>query len=291
MSIVIIINPHSGVGGADKGRRRQALAHAALSACGESGVVHMTTRRGHARELAAAAVEGGARLVIAWGGDGTINEVGGALLHTSTALGIVRSGSGNGLARELGVNRDPTRAIGEAIVAEPRRIDAGEIDGRPYFCVAGIGFDRHISAIFDRLGQARRGFTAYIRLAIGEIWQYRPLPLLVDGHRVERAMLVSIANAAQFGNGATIAPGARLDDGLLDLVIFDERSRFATLLALPRLYVGGLERVAGVVRRQVREVVVESDRPIAFHADGELGEGRTRIVVRVLPSALRVAVR
>jgi diacylglycerol kinase (ATP) len=291
MSIVIIINPHSGVGGTGKGSRRQALAHAALAACGESGTVHTTTHRGHARELAAAAVAGGARLVIAWGGDGTINEVGSALLHTSTALGIVRSGSGNGFARELGVDRDPQRAICNAIASEPRRIDAGEIDGRAFFCVAGVGFDSHVAAIFDRLGRARRGFTAYIRLAIREIWKYRPSPLVVDGNRVERAMLVSIANAAQFGNGATIAPRARLDDGLLDLVIFDERSRLATLLALPRLYVGGLERVAGVVRRQVKELVVESEHPIAFHADGELGAGGTRIVIRVLPLALRVAVR
>ena len=291
MSIVIIINPHSGVGGPDKGRQRRALADAALSACGEPWTVHTTTHRGHARELAATAVAGGARLVIAWGGDGTINEVGSALLYTSTALGIVRSGSGNGLARELGVDRNPERAIRDAIASEPRRIDAGEIDGRPYFCVAGVGFDSHISAIFDRLGQARRGFTAYIRLALGEIWKYRPSSFMVDGKRVERAMLVSIANAAQFGNGATIAPAARLDDGLLDLVIFDERSRLATLWAMPRLYVGGLERVAGVTRRQVKELVVEGDRPIAFHADGELGEGGTRIVIRVLPLALRVAVR
>lgn len=291
MSVTIVINPHSGIGGPDKGARRFALAQSILTASGESGDVQLTSARGHAREIAGAALARGARLVIAWGGDGTINEVGTALIGSSAALGIVRSGSGNGFARELGVAREPARAIRDAIGAAPRSIDAGEIHGRPFFCVAGLGFDRHIASLFDRLGRRRRGFTAYLRIALRELWGYQPLSYTVDGQVLHRALLVCVANSAQFGNGATIAPGARLDDGQLDLVTFEERSRLATLLALPRLYVGGLERVGGVKRRRVERVTVESDRPIAFHADGELGEGGTRLEVRVLPSALRVAVR
>lgn len=291
MSVVIVINPISGTGGSRRGERRLALASSLLAASGEAGDVVLTEARGHGGELARAAVTRGARLVIAWGGDGTINEVAAELLGSPSALGIVRSGSGNSLARELGVARRPEVAIRQALSAVPRSIDAGEIDGRPFFAVAGIGFDEHIASLLDREQGRRRGFTAYMRLALRELWRYRPSPMVVDGEPLARAMLIAAANSSQFGNGATIAPGARLDDGRLDLVMFDERTRLATLLAMPRLFTGGLEGVRGMRRREIKKVGIESDRPIAFHADGEPGRGGTRVEIRVRPAALRVAVR
>ena len=291
MSIAIIINPTSGSGGPERGRLRAQHASEILASAGEEGDVFVTTARGHARELSAAAVKRGARLVVAWGGDGTINEVASALVFGPTPLGIVRSGSGNSLARELGVSGDPARAILDALSAAPRTIDAGEIGGRLFFSIAGIGFDEHVASCFDRDTSGRRGFSTYIRLALREFLAYRTVGYRVDGVPLDRALLVSIANSAQFGNGARIAPTARLDDGWLDLVTVEERSRLATLVTLPRLFVGGLERVRGVTMRKVQRVAVESDQPIRFHADGEPGEGGTRLEVRVLPSALRVAVR
>lgn len=291
MSIAIIINPTSGSGGPDKGRLRAQRASEILVNAGEDGDVFVTTARGHARELSAAAVKRGARLVVAWGGDGTINEVASALAFGPTPLGIVRSGSGNSLARELGVARDPARAILDALSAAPRTIDAGEIGGRLFFCVAGIGFDEHVASCFDRDTSGRRGLSTYVRLGLREFLTYQTAGYRIDGVPLDRALLVSIANTAQFGNGARIAPNARVDDGWLDLVTFEERSRFATFVALPRLFLGGLDRVRGVTMRKVQQVSIESDRPIRFHADGEPSEGGTRVEVRVLPSALRVAVR
>src|SRR5688572_7622678 len=128
MSVAVIINPRSGPGSADKGQARAALASQVLAAIGEPVEVAVTTSRGHARELSAAAVARGARLVVAWGGDGTINEVASALIFTDAALGIVRSGSGNSLARELAIAASPADALREALGAAPRTIDAGEID-------------------------------------------------------------------------------------------------------------------------------------------------------------------
>ena len=119
MSVAIIINPKSGSGGPERGRRRAELASRILRESGQDGDIFVTTGRGHGRELAAAAVRTGARLVIAWGGDGTINEVASALVFGPAALGIVRSGSGNSLARELGVDRRPERAIPDALAATP----------------------------------------------------------------------------------------------------------------------------------------------------------------------------
>jgi diacylglycerol kinase (ATP) len=291
MSVAVIINPASGPRAPAKGPRRAALAAATLAPLGEDYDISVTTCRGHARELAAAAVARGARLVVAWGGDGTINEVGSSLIFTDTALGIVRSGSGNSLARELKINPRADVALREAFAATPRRIDAGEIDGRVFFCVAGLGFDEHVAACFDRDTSGRRGFTTYVRLALQEILRYTPAACTVGETRLDRAMIVAIANTGQFGNGAVIAPDARIDDGRLNLVMLDERSRLETMLALPRLYLGGLYRVRGVTTKQVERVVIESRLPIRFHADGEPMEGSTRIDVRVLPAALRVAVR
>lgn len=291
MSVAVIINPKSGPGGPDKGRRRADLAAATLQHLEEDVDISVTTARGHARELAAAAAKRGARLVVAWGGDGTINEVGSSLVFTDSALGIVRSGSGNSLARELRVATRPARALQEALAATPRRIDAGEIDGHLFFAIAGIGFDEHVATCFDADTSGRRGFLTYVRLSLREIFRYTPNPCVVDEAKLEKAMLIAIANCGQFGNGAVIAPDARLDDGRLNLVTLDERSRLSTMLALPRLFVGGLNRVRGVTTKTVEQLTIESDVPLRFHADGEPRAGSTRIAVRVLPGALRVAVR
>ena len=137
MSIAIIINPISGGASPEAARRRAERASAVLTSSGEDGEIFVTERKGHARELAAGAVARGARLVVAWGGDGTVNEVASALAFTRTALAIVPSGSGNGLARELGIARRPERAILQALAATPKAIDAGELGGRMFFSVAG----------------------------------------------------------------------------------------------------------------------------------------------------------
>ena len=294
MSTVIIINPVSGGARPEQGRRRAELAAAVLAAQGAPGEVVVSERRGHARELAAAAAARGTRLVIAWGGDGTVNEVASSLVFGPAALGIVPAGSGNGLARELRVARRPERAIEEALHARPRLIDAGRLDGRPFFSIAGIGFDAHVAACFDVGGIVRRGFANYVRIAMRELMTYRAADYRIGGaggRAVRGALLVVLANASQFGNGACIAPQARLDDGRLDLVVFEETSRFATFCAVPRLFTGGVARLRGVSMQQVEEVAVEAEAPLAFHVDGEPARGGTRLEGQVLPRALHVCVR
>jgi YegS/Rv2252/BmrU family lipid kinase len=291
MSVAIIINPLSGGASPAKGRKRAELAAEALAKSGERGDIFVTEGRGHARELAAAEAKRGARLVIAWGGDGTINEVGSALVFGSTALGIVPSGSGNGLARELTVSRRPEQAIGEALRAAPRPIDAGELDGRVFFNLAGLGFDAHIATCFDRDQSGRRGFRTYARLTGRELFRYKALTYRIDGTTVDRAVIVTIANSGQFGNGARVAPSARVDDGLLDLVVFQETTRLAAVATIPRFFTGSFDRVKGVTVRRIERVTISSDRPIVFHVDGEPAEGGTTLEARVHPGALLVAVR
>jgi len=292
MSTVIIINPISGGASPRTARARAQLALAVVDAHGDPAEVLVTEGVGHARELAQSAVRRGARLVLAWGGDGTINEIASALAFGEVPLGIIPAGSGNGLARELGVHRRPERAIADALQAVPRPMDMGEIDGRLFANIAGIGFDAYVASRFATA--RRRGFIGYAGITARALTSYVPLHyrITIGGAQTEaRAILVTIANSAQFGNGARIAPGARVDDGELDLVVVEERSRIATLCRLPRLFNGTADRIRGCTIRRIREVTIESDQPMTYHVDGEPVAGGTTLRARVHPGALRVAVK
>lgn len=292
MSIAVIINPVAG-GPRPSAAARVQAAKDALARAGERGDVVVTERPGHARELAAAAARDGARLVIAWGGDGTLNEVASALAFGDVALGIVPAGSGNGLARELGVPTNADRAFAHALRATPRAIDAGEIEGRLFVNTAGMGFDAHIASRFALRGQ-RRGFLGYASVTAQLLASYAPLEYRITAGGVTRkvrAVLVTLANSAQFGNGARIAPEARVDDGFLDLVVVEEASRLGTVAALPRLFNGTVARVRGCRIDRVAEVTVETDRPMTFHVDGEPLAGGTSLRARVRPGALLTAIK
>lgn len=292
MSVTVIINPIAGGAGPAAARKRAQIALAVIEAHGDRPEVLITERVGHARELAAGALQRGARLVLAWGGDGTINEVASALVFGEVPLGIVPAGSGNGLARELGVARRAERAIADALAAEAKSIDVGEIDGRHFVNIAGIGFDAHIASRFA--ASKRRGFLGYAGITLQMLRSYVPSTYRITSAgvtRETRAILVTIANSAQFGNGARIAPGARVDDGLLDLVVVEERSRLRTICGVPRLFNGTADRLAGCRIARIRDVTIEADAPLTYHLDGEPVVGGTRVRARIHPGALRVAVR
>jgi diacylglycerol kinase family enzyme len=155
--------------------------------------------------------------------------------------------------------------------------------------IAGVGFDAHVARCFDSDTSGRRGLSTYARITARELLRYRPASYRVDGELHPSTLFLTFANTAQFGNGARIAPNAQVDDGALDLVIVEERSRLATVGALPRLFVGGLERVRGVTVRRAERVSVESETPMTYHVEGEPVEGGTRLDVRVLPGVLWVA--
>jgi len=292
VSTVIIINPISGGASPRAARARAQIARTVVDAHGDPAEVLLTEGVGHARELAKSAVRRGTRLVLAWGGDGTINEIASALAFGEVPLGIIPAGSGNGLARELGVHPRPERAIADALQAVPRPMDMGEVDGRLFANIAGIGFDAFVASRFATA--RRRGFIGYAGITARALTSYVPRHYRITSggvHTDARAMLVTIANSAQFGNGARIAPGARVDDGELDLVVVEERSRIATLCQLPRLFNGTADRIRGCTIRRVRDVTIESDQPMTYHVDGEPVQGGTTLRARVHPGALRIAVR
>jgi YegS/Rv2252/BmrU family lipid kinase len=291
MRAVIIINPIAGVRlPGDRPERRAALARRALARHGIDGVVAVTERAGHAGELAARAVADGCDLVVAWGGDGTVNEVAVPLINTATALGIVPAGSGNGLAHGLGLPARPSAALERALTGSERRIDGGEFAGRRFFNVAGTGFDAAVAERFNRRDHIR-GPLAYVESIAPNLLSYQAIPCLIDADGEQTAqpvLMVTIANCREFGSHAVIAPRARPDDGLLDLVIVPDRPPVDRIGLLPHLFTGTLDRVVGIVTRRVSRIRLSADRPLPFHVDGEPCAGEAVIEGRVLPSALIV---
>jgi YegS/Rv2252/BmrU family lipid kinase len=290
--VVVIINPISGAGRRrDLARLRAEQAAAFVEQRRLDAEVYVTERPGHARELAVAARRRGVTLFVAWGGDGTVNEVGSALVESPASLAIVPSGSGNGLARELGIPLDPASAFRAVFEGHPRLIDVGELDGHLFFNIAGLGLDAMVAHRFAEGGLERRGFVRYLELAAREIASFVPLEYAVtaDGHDlVVRPLLIAIANARQYGNGALIAPGAELDDGKLDLVVVDYRPAWRVLMHTPQLFSGNVARVPGVSTTRASSVAISAHTALVYHVDGEPHVGGLVVKASVHPRALRV---
>ncbi len=291
---VVIINPLSGSGR----REREIGQHAALarSVLGQHGVdatVRETTAGGDARTFAREAVAAGCRLVVAWGGDGTINEVASSLVHTETVLSIVPAGSGNGLAADLAVPFDPAAALKMAATGRIMEIDAGQVNDCLFFNIAGVGIDAVVAARFAERGLSRRGPLAYAHLSTIELMRYKAqtYTLTIDGQAYEhRAMLVAIANGRQYGNRLLIAPGARLDDGRLEVVIVEPHSLLKIAWRLPALFRGTLRTGWGIDMRSAGSLRVRTSGAIPFHVDGEPRLAQDELVVLTHPRALRVKV-
>ncbi len=292
MSVAIIINPISGGARPGMARARADLARAIVAARQIDAQIDIAERPGHARRLAEAAIANGTSLIVAWGGDGTINEIASALTFGPVPLGIVPAGSGNGLARQLQLPFEPARALHTALAGTAHPIDVGEIDGRLFVNVAGIGLDADVAARFNASTNVRRGPRTYIALTARALANYRPRTydiVTAEGRFTRTALLVVIANGSEFGNRILIARGARLDDGLLDLVLVEERSRFATVCRVPWLLTRSIHRVPVWSSRPVREVAIETSEPMLFHVDGESVQGGARITARIHPAALKIA--
>lgn len=293
-SVAVIINPISGTGGrTDIARRRVERARAAIARRGFEGEVLVTTHHGHARELMRSLLAHGVSTVVAWGGDGTVNEVASEMAFRPETLAVIPSGSGNGLARELKIPMDPDRAFEVAFGGRDQIIDAGELDGRLFFNIAGIGLDARVAHRFAVDGLVRRGFRRYLEIGASELWSYKPddHTIVTDGESIRvRTLLVAIANARQYGNGALIAPHARLDDGKLDVVIVGHRSPLVALLQTPLVFAGQIGRLPGVSMRTAADIEITSAHPVIYHVDGEPFVGGASIKAHVRPHALRIKI-
>lgn len=288
--ILFIINPISGSG---RGAELAQLIESRIDRRRYSPQIALTTARGHATELAREAVAQGLPYVVAVGGDGTVNEVGRALVGSPTALGIVPHGSGNGFARHLGLpTGSPQRAIEMLNSAHVEAVDYGTLNGRPFLCTAGTGFDAVMGDRFVHL--PRRGFAAYAHAVIAGYWGYRPLRCrlqLDDGRELEQEVfLLALANAAQWGYGVRIAPEANVSDGLLDITMVARFPKWRTLGMALRLFAGRIGSSRYVTTLRARRVRIARPVPDAVHVDGEPFDMEAMLEAECHPGALRVLI-
>lgn len=290
MRVRAILNPRAGLGA----RRALGALEQGRPAWGRISV-EPTQAPGHARDLARRAADEGVDLLLSVGGDGTMNEVADGLLGSDTALGIVPVGSGNGLARALGIPLEPRAALFALEAGVTRRMDVGLANGRPFLNVAGAGFDAHVGAEFHRHGRrgGRRGILSYVRLSLLAVRGYEMtrFALRAGGTRFEgRAFLVAFANGRQYGAGAVIAPRAALNDGRLDVVIFEEAPLATILMQMPRLFRGTIERFRRYRSFAAADALLRAERPFPFHRDGEPEDAAARLEIALRPAALRIRV-
>ncbi|TGE28298.1 diacylglycerol/lipid kinase family protein [Hymenobacter metallicola] len=288
LRICFLVNPNSGTN-----RRQDVPALIARYLPGEAVAyeVRLTQYAGHAVELARQAAADGFRIVVAVGGDGTVNEVGRGLLGTAAALGILPRGSGNGLARHLRVPLALPEAIRQLATPAFQRIDVGYINERAFFCTAGLGFDAHVSKCFAVAGT--RGLGTYVQVALREYRRYQPTPIQVtmQGNTLAtNCYMLAFANAAQYGNNAYIAPLADIADGLLDLCLIDALPLRRAVRVGIGLALGNLPASGAAVYHTCSQVRVQAARALGFHVDGDYVGDAREFDVRLEPLALEVAV-
>lgn len=284
--VLAIVNPLSGTTSAEQKKLLQDAFMRRADALDYAPEVIQTTHPGHATELAAEAVARGVARVLAIGGDGTINETAQALRRSATALGIVPIGSGNGLARHLGIPLNPIQAIERALNGRPVVIDSGEINEHPFFCTAGLGFEAHVAHAFAQ--QPIRGLPTYVRTAFRALWAYKPQRFRLDGQEKELFSL-TFANAGQFGNNAWMAPTANIADGRLEQCEIRPFPAQAAGMLTWRLFNKTLNQSTYWRGYSITKAAIQADGPLLIHADGEpltLTTGRAE--VRVLPGSLLV---
>ena len=228
--------------------------------------IAVTQYAGHASEIAAKAKDDGVDVVVAIGGDGTVNEVARAIVHSSTALGIIPCGSGNGLARHLLLPLNVRKAIEVINRCEIRQLDYGIINDYPFFCTCGMGFDAFVSMKFAEAG--KRGPITYVENVLREGLKYKPETYTIEdesGTLQYKAFLISCANASQYGNNAYIAPQASMSDGLMDVIIMEPFDVFEAPQISIEMFSKTLDKNSKIKTFRTRHLHIRRDKPGVIH--------------------------
>ena len=261
---------------------------------GETAEIVFTADAGHAIELARKAVGDQVDLVVAVGGDGTVNEVANGLVGSESALGILPLGTGNAFARAIGVPIKAAAACQMLATARITRIDVGRVGDRHFLSTMGVGVDAEVCRLFSGTPAGKRGFLRYAGLTAQAVRHYVPehLTIDVDGRPWHQGtpLLATVANTSQFGHGATIAPDAVPDDGWLDLLFMEKPGLLRSIWHARRLFTGSIGRMPGTRMIRAQRIRIVRQRPGVIQMDGEPIHGDAVLDVEVVPKALRVAV-
>ena len=287
-NILFIINPKSGTD--RKIYIRQSIGRH-IDTKKYDYKIRYTEYAGHAEVIAREAATAGIDIVVAVGGDGTVNEVARALIHTNTALGIIPCGSGNGLARHLQLPIDPEGAIKMINAGIIKSLEYGTMNGLPFFCTCGMGFDAFVSMKFAHSG--KRGLISYIENTLRETLTYKPdtYTLRFDDTEVQqRAFVIACANASQYGNNAFIAPAASMSDGLMDITVLEPFPPIeAPQLAL-QLFNGTLTTNSRVKTFKAKKVRITRNGNDPVHVDGDPLTTAQEIEVEIHPQGINMVV-
>jgi len=269
--VFLVINKFAG-----HRKKYSTAVYQVVSALQENGCeveYSYTNHSGHATELALSAVNKGFELVVAVGGDGTMNEVAQGLFGTSTPMGIIPMGSGNGLARDLGVPVNIKKSARLLVEGSIKQIDVCRFNNQRFLCTSGIGFDAQVA---DKMAKApSRGFLRYIQLTIQESIAFKPFRIKMKANDIwieKPVFLVTFANARQFGNNAFIAPKADISDGLMDVVVVNPFNKIWLPVFGVGLFLGIIPKLPFVEYHKTKQVELESADTPFFHFDGEPGK-------------------
>lgn len=292
---LVLVNPVAGVG---RARRALPALQRFAQETGWRADFQITTSVEDLRQRASDAAQAGRSRIFAVGGDGTfqvlVNAVG---VHSDIILGLIPAGGGNDLALSLGIPLDTVAAARLLLEGTVCLLDAVQVktaDGvaRLYTGGGGVGLDAEASRYAGGIYRNVRGRMRYVLSALRALAGFHSMHVRVQtdaGHEMDikgHALLVAVLNTPSYGAGVRLAPGASMDDGKLDLVLLDNLGFFEVLTMLPALLRGDVH-TKRLQRRAVKRVRIETDRPCAFHADGEI-VGATPVEVEIVPSALRV---
>jgi YegS/Rv2252/BmrU family lipid kinase len=291
MKLKLIFNPRSGRERRNAGILPMLRAYIAQS--GNGADLSITEGPGHATELAREAVAAGYERVVPVGGDGTLNEVAQAMINSACVMGLVPCGSGNGLALHLGLPKRPAQAL-ELAVAHPARVaelDTGTVNGHLFVNAMGVGLDADVARRFN--GLTTRGLPAYVSTALSAFFGRKTEHCRItcgNRHETMDTLLVAVANSDQYGNNAKIAPHAKVDDGVLDLVAVRPLGLFGAGLLGARLFLGNVDQSRKVMRLSGPRFRIERATAGVVHTDGETRMAGAEIEVTVLPRSLRMVV-
>jgi YegS/Rv2252/BmrU family lipid kinase len=286
VKLSLIANPSAG--GGRTGRALNGVEQT-LSRLGLEHHTELTRSLEHARELAADAAAAG-EVAVAFGGDGLIGAVAGALRHTDGVLGVLPGGRGNDFARALGIPLDPAAACEVLARGAVREVDLGIVGSRTFIGIASCGFDSDANRIANET-RVVRGNLVYAYGAIRALLSWRPaqFDVTIDGDASRRVTgyTVAAANSMAYGGGMLLAPEASLEDGMLDVVIVADVPKLTFLRLLPTVFKGTHTRQPNVQVLRAAEVRISADRPFTMFADGD-PIAELPVAVSVIPSAVRV---
>jgi YegS/Rv2252/BmrU family lipid kinase len=300
MKATVIVNPIAGAGRSKTIGGCVDLVKSVLAEHHYEADVRITTGPLDANRFSTEAVAAKSDVVVAWGGDGTVNGVAAGVAGSGIPLAIIPGGSGNGLARDLVVPFDPRWALTVAATGKVRAIDAGDLHGSLFFNVAGVGLDARIAGRLATEGH-RRGLMGYVLATVAELRSYEACAYSISkvydagGGAIDDivdhpAMFIALANSRQYGSGAQIAPKALLDDGVMEVVIVEPMSSVQIARQLPAFFGGRLQEGPGIVMRSAASMEISCEGEISFHVDGEPRTGPNRITMQTRRGALLVKV-